>query len=125
MKKIAIILFLLLTLIAKLFAQEQERIITLDEAITIARVQSVDAAVALNELKTAYWEYRTFRANLLPEVNFDAVAPSYNKKYNSYQLEDGSYTFVRNNYLDMSGEISLNQNIWFTGGVISLNTSLD
>ena len=125
MKKIAIILFLLFTLIAKLFAQDQERIITLDEAITIARVQSVDAAVALNELKTAYWEYRTFRANLLPEVNFDAVAPSYNKKYNSYQLEDGSYTFVRNNYLDMSGEISLNQNIWFTGGVISLNTSLD
>ena len=42
------------------------RPITLDEAITLARVQSVNAAVALNELKTAYWEYRTFRADLLP-----------------------------------------------------------
>ena len=29
------------------------RPITLDEAITLARVQSVNAAVALNELKTA------------------------------------------------------------------------
>ena len=43
----------------------QRRAISLDEAITLARVQSVDAAVALNELKTAYWEYRTFRADQL------------------------------------------------------------
>ena len=32
-----------------------EREITLAEAIALARTQSVDAAVALNELKTAYW----------------------------------------------------------------------
>ena len=31
-----------------------ERDITLNEAIALARIQSVDAAVALNELKTAY-----------------------------------------------------------------------
>ena len=54
----------------------RRRPITLDEAILLARVQSVDAAVALNELKTAYWEYRTFRADLLPEVNLTATLPS-------------------------------------------------
>ena len=43
-----------------LSAQETQEI-TLNEAIALARTQSVDAAVALNELKTAYWEYRTFR----------------------------------------------------------------
>lgn len=103
----------------------RQRTITLDEAITLARVQSVDAAVALNELKTAYWEYRTFRADLLPEVNFTATLPSYNKSYNSNQQDDGSYTFVRNNYLQMNGQLSIDQNIWFTGGTLSLNTSLD
>ena len=103
----------------------QRRAISLDEAITLARVQSVDAAVALNELKTAYWEYRTFRADLLPEINFSANLPSYNKNYNSYQQEDGSYTFVRNNYMQMNGQLSIEQNIWFTGGKLSLNTSLD
>lgn len=101
------------------------RPITLDEAITLARVQSVNAAVALNELKTAYWEYRTFRADLLPEVNLSATVPSYAKSYNSYQQSDGSYTFVRNNYMQMSGELSIDQNIWLTGGTLSLNTSLD
>ena len=104
---------------------EHVRAITLDEAILIARTQSVDAAVALNELKTAYWEYRTYRADLLPEVNLSAVVPSYNKAYSSYQQEDGSYTFVRNNYLLMNGQLSIDQNIWLTGGTLSLNTSLD
>ena len=110
-----------------LLAETASRIrpITLDEAITLARVQSVNAAVALNELKTAYWEYRTFRADLLPEVNLSATLPSYAKSYNSYQQSDGSYTFVRNNYLQMAGEISIDQNIWFTGGTLSLNSALD
>lgn len=99
--------------------------LTLEEAIMLARVQSVDAAVALNELKTAYWEYRTFRAELLPEVNFTAPLPSYQKGYTSYQQNDGSYTYVRNNYMQMNGQLSIDQNIWFTGGTLSLNTSLD
>ena len=101
------------------------RPITLNEAITLARTQSVNAAVALNELKTAYWEYRTFKADLLPEINFSATLPRYAKSYSSYQQNDGSYTFVRNNYMQMSGAFSINQNIWLTGGTLSLNTSLD
>lgn len=104
---------------------EKTHVLTLDEAIMLARVQSVDAAVALNELKTAYWEYRTYRAELLPEVNFTATLPSYHKGYNSYQLNDGSYTYVQNNYMQMNGQLSIDQNIWFTGGTLSLNTSLD
>lgn len=101
------------------------RPITLDEAITSARTGSVEAAVALNELRTAYWEYRTFRADLLPEINFSATAPSYRKNYTPYQLEDGSYTFVRNNMLELRGDLSVEQNIWLTGGKLSLTTSLD
>ena len=101
------------------------RDITLSEAIALARVQSVDAAVALNELKTAYWEYRTFRADLLPEVSFTGTLPSYNKSYSSYQNSDGTRTFVRNNTLGLSGELSIDQNIWFTGGTLSLTSSLD
>lgn len=104
---------------------QKEREITLNEAISIARIQSVDAAVALNELKTSYWEYRTFRADLLPEVNFEGTLPNYNKSYSSYQNADGSYSFVRNNTLGLTGNLSINQNLWFTGGRLSLNSSLD
>lgn len=101
------------------------RTITLEEAVLTARSRSVDAAVALNQLRTAYWSYRTYRADLLPELSFNATVPSYRKSYSAYQLDDGSYTFVRNNYLQMNGELSIKQNIWLTGGTLSLTTSLD
>jgi len=52
-------LFLLTTLLR---ADEKSVRLTLKEAITLAQLQSVDAAVVLNELKTAYWEYRTHKA---------------------------------------------------------------
>ncbi len=102
-----------------------QRKLTLDEAIALARTKSVDAAVALNELKTAYWEYRTYKADLLPEMNFTGTLPNYNKSYTSYQQDDGSYTFVRNNNIGLSGNLSIDQNLWFTGGKLSLNTSLE
>ena len=104
---------------------ERERLITLNEAIALARTQSVDAAVALNELKTSYWEYRTFRADLLPEVNLNGTLPNYNKSYSRYQNSDGSYSFVRNNTLGLSGTLSIDQNLWFTGGKLSLASSLE
>ncbi len=128
MKKQAITLMLALGFALNVGAENAEphqRPISLEEAITLARVQSVNAAVALNELKTAYWEYRTFRADLLPEMSFTATLPSYNKNYNSYQQSDGSYTYVRNDYMGLNGQLSINQNIWLTGGTLSLNTSLD
>jgi len=121
-----IILFILYIVLCPAWAQNSKhRSISLDDAILLARTQSVDAAVALNELKTAYWEYRTFRADLLPEVNFEATMPSFSKKYNSYQGSDGSYSFVHNNYMDVFGNLSIGQSLWLTGGTISLNTSLD
>jgi Outer membrane protein len=120
---------ILVALIASVFTIpaicQNDREITLQEAITLARVQSVDAAVALNELKTSYWEYRTFRADLLPEMNFTGTIPNYNKSYSRYQQDDGSYTYVRNNSLGLSGELSIDQNIWFTGGKLSISSSLD
>ena len=122
MRKKSILLVLVAFTCPLVLSAQNEREITLNEAIALARTQSVDAAVALNELKTAYWEYRTFRADLLPEVNFNGTLPNYNKSYSSYQNSDGSYSFVRNNTLGLSGELSIDQNLWFTGGKLSLTS---
>ena len=78
----ALLLASLLLLAACRLAAQNKRVrhITLHEAIALARKQSVDAASALVQLKSAYWSYRTFRANLLPEVNFSTTLPNYRKK---------------------------------------------
>jgi len=117
-------IIVLLAWIPIIHAQDTIKL-TLDDAIYLAQTQSVNAAVALNELKTAYWEYRSFYADQLPEVNFTGTLPSYNNNYSLYQQQDGSYTYVQSNWLGMNGTVSINQNIALTGGKISLITALD
>lgn len=127
MKKISVYIIFLIFVVANFRAGAQENVVmlTLKEAISIAQRQSVDAAVALNELKTAYWEFRTYQADQLPEVVFTGTLPVYTKSYNKVLLESGEYKNILSNWLGMSGQISVNQNIPLTGGRVSLNTSLD
>jgi outer membrane protein TolC len=106
-------------------AQRDTIRLTLEETVKLAQLQSVDAAVALNSLKTAYWQYRTHKADQLPEVNFTGTVPSYSNNYSRYQQADGSYTFVQNNWMTLNGKMSIDQNIALTGGRISLVSSLD
>lgn len=124
MNRLFTVFFLIILLTLPARAQQPVRL-SLDEAIARARANSVDAAVALDELRTAYWEYRSYRAELLPELTLRATVPAYRKQYSSYMNDQGNFTFVPNDYLQLNGEVSMTQNIWLTGGKISLNTSLD
>ena len=106
-------------------AQTDTLRLTLDECIMMARRQSIDAAVALGELRSAYWQWRSYRADLLPEVSLQGTAPSWNKRYSSYQQADGSLSFVRNDYLGLDGAVNITQKLWPTGGTLSIKSSLD
>ena len=116
---------ILLLIISIAVKAENVTKMTLKDAISLARKQSVGAAVALNELKTAYWQYRAYLAEQLPEVSFTGTLPSYNKMYNKYLQPDGTYTYLRTNDLGLNGAFSVKQNIPVTGGTLSVNTSMD
>ena len=106
-------------------AQTDTLRLSLDDCIAMARRQSIDAAVALGELRSAYWQWRSYRADLLPEVSLSGTAPSWNKRYSSYQQVDGSLSFVRNDYLGLDGAVNITQKLWPTGGTLSVESSLD
>lgn len=98
--------------------------LTLDEALALASVQSVDAMVAKNTMRAAYWRYRNYKAELLPSLTFNGTLPSLNKSLSSYQKEDGSYEFVPSSLLTENAGLSLSQNIPYTGGTISVQSQL-
>lgn len=118
-----IIVFLLLLLPGR--SKAEELTLTLDDAIVMARKNSVGSAVALDELRTAYWEWRTYRADRLPEIALTATAPSYSDRYSSYMNAEGNYSFVRSHTLDVESQLSVTQNIPLTGGKLQLTSSLD
>lgn len=123
--KAKLYLFILLLLTSPTASLLSQTRLTLGEAIGRARAVSLDAAVALNELRTAYWQHRSYRASLLPEVSFKGTLPSYRKQYSTYMNDEGEYSFVSNHYMQLTGQISVTQSIWPTGGTLGLTTSLD
>ena len=125
MRKIVILFLICFSCVGVLRVGSQPLPLSLRDAMNRARTNSVDAEVALNQLRSAYWAYRSYKAELLPELSFTATLPSYHKQYTPYMNDLGSYTFVSNNYLQLNGELSLTQNIWLTGGQLSVNSSLD
>lgn len=99
--------------------------LNLQEAIEIGVSKSVDAMVVQNSYILSYWAFRNYRTEFLPEMTFSATLPNYSKSHNQFQNQSGEYSFVKNYYTQVDGEISVNQNIPWTGGKLSLETSLN
>lgn len=99
--------------------------LTLDETISMSRVNSVDAAAAFDELRTSYWEWRTFKADQLPEFSLKATLPSYFNQYSTYMNSEGEYSFVQNRALEMDVTLQITQNVRLTGAKVGLRTSLN
>jgi len=105
-------------------AQDTLRL-TLTEAIQLAVEHSIEAKVVKNQLLSAYWSYRTYQREMLPELTFSGTLPEYSKSLNLYQNEDGSYKYVSSNYNRFNGALSLTQNIPWTGATLSASTSYE
>lgn len=124
--KFKVILYIsLFTLSLQAKAQQDTMTLGLHEAIGIGLSNAVDAVVAKNEYISAYWSYRTYRTELLPEVVLKGTMPYYSKSYNMLQNDDGSYKYVSNDYNKIDGEISISQNIPWTGGKITMESSVE
>jgi outer membrane protein TolC len=106
------------------FGKAQERTLTLEEAFTLAESRSLDASIAQNLLLNALWQYRNYKAELLPNMVLEGTLPSLNRSLSTYQKEDGSYGFVKNNMLTENLSLSIQQNIPFTGGAFTIQSQL-
>jgi outer membrane protein TolC len=106
---------------ALLFSQNK---FTLNQVISIAQQQSPDAILAKHSFRTKYWEYRSFRANYLPSLSASGKVPYYNSYPSQIQDDNGNYKFVQSKYLTNIADLSINQNIGPTGGVVYLESEL-
>lgn len=105
-----------------LHAQDTLRI-TLPEAIRMAQEQSPEAIAARHSFRSAYWSWRSFKANLLPSLTF-VSDPSLNRSISAVTNPDGTDNFVHRNQLSVDAGLTINQNVPFTGGSLFVNTSL-
>lgn len=99
---------------------------TLDDVVENAREQSLPALIAKHNYLVSYWQFRTYRAQFLPALSLGAELGNYNRSITRLQdAQTGEFHYVNNNYLSNSVNLSLTQNIAFTGGTVSLISALD
>ena len=102
----------------------QEEYLDLKGAINRAQKQSPSYYRAINLAENRYWNYKQFRASLLPQLNLSGTLPNFSSAIDRVTLPDGTFSFPEREQLFMSGNLSVDQNIILTGGRLSLISSL-
>jgi outer membrane protein TolC len=99
--------------------------LTFDEAIAIAQDSSLRAFIEKNRYLSDYWDFRSYQADYLPTLRLEASPFNYERavreEYNSGEEE---YQFIQNESLNSYANLSLTQNIPFTGGRIYIDSDL-
>lgn len=97
--------------------------LTMSQVIRMAQESSPQAVQARNTFESAWLSYRSYKASMLPTLSLSS-SPSLNRSTNYVTLPDGSELFARSNSMRNNVSIDLTQNVWFTGGTISLSGNL-
>ena len=102
----------------------QKKILTYADVIELAKTQSPSAVQAKSKFKNSYWEYRIYKSEKLPTLSFNGTLPSASRSIARVTTLSGD-VFVERKYTSWQGGMSLSQNIPFTGGNLSVNSSLE
>ena len=97
--------------------------LTMSDVIRIAQESSPQAVQARNTFESAWLSYRSYKASMLPTLSLSS-SPSLNRSTNYVTLADGTELYARSNSMRNNLSLDLSQNVWFTGGTISLSGSL-
>ena len=100
------------------------RLYTLKDVIELAQKQSPAYRSASVLLENRQWQYKTFRSNYLPQLNLSGVIPEYNRTIEPRLTDSGSLIFINTHNANSSMQLSLGQEIWPTGGYISINSQI-
>jgi outer membrane protein len=98
--------------------------LTLDEAVNLARTASVDALIAENRFNNAYWNYRAWQAARRPVLSLSGTMPRFDRTILAITQPDGSDLFIDRNQVSSSLNLSLSQELGFTGGRIFAGSGL-
>lgn len=121
--KFFILSFLLLVFSANLHAQSLPRMLSLQDVLSIAREQSPDALSSQHRFRSSYWQYRNYKAGLMPMLTLDATLPSLSRSIEKITTTEGDI-FIERNLANYAAALSLTKNIGLTGGQIFLNSDL-
>lgn len=109
-----------------LFSQiSTTKTLTLTETIKIATDSSLSAFRAKNLYLSGYWQYRTYKAERLPNASLDMTPFSYNHNIiKRYDYTNNVDVYKSQQSLYSYSNLSIKQNVDLTGGTFYIDTEL-
>ncbi len=99
--------------------------LTMDDALYLAKEQSLQTFLNKHYFMADYWAYRSFKANLLPSVSLRATPLSYSKASNlRYNPNLKADEFVRTENLLSNLNLDISQQVSATGGTFFVASEL-
>ncbi len=120
----ALIIFLAISFLGIVPVFSQNKVLSLEQVLLLAKDQSPDALLAKHRFRSSYWEYRSYKATQLPSLALNSDVLGFSRSYQPISQDDGStqYRSVQANTSSVSAQI--NQNITFTGGYLFFESGL-
>lgn len=120
MKKTLVIHLLLLPLLA-----DAQILLSLNKAIELGKRNSYSAKMADFTYMNSYWSYRKYKAAQLPSLTLGGSFMNYNRSIVDVRnYETGHVSYVDNNSLYNELELSVNQNLPWADGTLSLRSDI-
>ncbi|MDR1244775.1 MAG: TolC family protein [Endomicrobium sp.] len=116
--------FLLLLFICIQIKAQDTLHLSLSKTVQLAQQNSPEAIAARHTFRAAYWNWRSYRATLLPGITLSSD-PLLNRSISPVTLPDGKDSYVRRDQLSIDMGITVNQNILFTGGSLFIQSALE
>lgn len=123
-KIFALLMALFMILPEYAFSQSNEKLLSLDDVLRLAKEQSPQALLSRHRYRSSYWAYRSFTAKYLPNLGLNATLPDFNRSISNITLSDGTQAFVKQQLMNNYGTLNFQQNIGFTGGVVFMASDL-
>ncbi|UZR95066.1 TolC family protein [Chondrinema litorale] len=117
----AICLIVLSAFSTSVFAQ---KILTLQEVIEQAKLNSLSAKQAENRKENRYWQYNRYLADYHPQLSLIGDVPDFNRTISAVTLPDGTEQFVSRSLSTANIELQASQVVSATGGQVFLSSQM-
>lgn len=103
-----------------------QQALSLEQALGLANKESLDAFRAKNRYAIDYWEFKAYKARLLPRVDFTTSPFTYNRSFiKRYDDENNIDVYRLQQNLNSFAELSISQNIRLTGATVYARSSFN
>lgn len=97
----------------------------LQQSIMLAKDSSLQAFRTQNLYLSSYWEYRSYKAGRLPSLTLKTTPIQYNRDFTKrYDYESNIDVYRKQQSLYSYGNLSISQNLDFTGGTFFIDSEL-